>query len=513
MLENAGFNFNKIKNITSAIELGKTIDELTIRKITPNMLDIGSIYFLPEHWKQRTMFLKIVINHWENILQDASLEDTLILPPLKFRENSSKNLELKKIFAAQDIFEEADIINDIVEQNKSRKICIFCPNVTLLNLIRINLIPNLYTEEVTEKFKRIMKIIEMETGEYKHENITVTKQIPQENPEILILAGMNENCNKLSPQSNYWLHNSLRKQLGINIVSDEIIFQNLINSSSEIFITFSKKLNGLNVRKSSLITKFIKDNDIEYMKSAPKIEKKTKLTSLTSAKNFDIDDKISAKSIEMLAKNGLDFYIKNTINLTPFSYDEDKRELRNLCKKLLMEFFSHNKNHLENTMENIADIDFYKFQHCKNIIFWLENNYAFLRNNKNFGLSYECNFKLDNQKDVRIYTDVDLLYGRSLYFFRLFKPKLGTSDIIIGNSFEPMVTALITQKNLGPGSIKELNIFNMHGVGQPPVDVTTIEISDKTIESFEERLRKLLSNNIIDDVDKSEKYKHFKRTQ
>ncbi len=53
----------------------------------------------------------------------------------------------------------------------------------------------------------------------------------------------------------------------------------------------------------------------------------------------------------------------------------------------------------------------------------------------------------------------------------------------------------------------------MHGTGKNPIDVLSIEISDKTIELFEERLRKIMSKCIIDSIKITEKYKHFKRIE
>lgn len=508
LIDNAGFNFDRVQNIKKAIDLAKVIDELILKRISSEMLDIDANYFLAEHWRQRICFLKIVLKHWEKILQEASMKDIPIFQLIEFQEDASQKTKPKKVFEAKNIFEEIEIVNTFVKENKKEKIYIFCPNNTLLKLIRIRLMPDLYLNKTFQIPKDLMEIIDMETEDYIHHNITLTKQIPRQSTDLLIISGMNEN-NNLGEQNAYWMHSSIRKQLGLNVVPEKVIFQHLLSCASEVFITFSSKINGLNTKKSNLITEFI-PTTTQYIQTPMPKQKNKKHPDITL--NFEVE-RVSAKSIELFVENNYDFYVKSAMELHPFSYNNEKRELRFSYKNLVSNFLNARRDELEKTLENIAEVDFYKFQHCKNILSYLENNYGFLKSQNNPNLTYEYDFQINSEKKIKIYTNIDAMLGQKLYFFRMFMPRLKAGDIINGNAIEPLVSSLIVQKNLGLTSVRWLEILDMHGVGRDPIDVLSIEISDKTIELFEERLRKMMSKHIIDGIGTTEKYKHFKRVE
>jgi hypothetical protein len=51
----------------------------------------------------------------------------------------------------------------------------------------------------------------------------------------------------------------------------------------------------------------------------------------------------------------------------------------------------------------------------------------------------------------------------------------------------------------------------MHGLEGNPIDINSIGIDDSTIDFFEERLKNMLKNCVIDTCGKSNRFKHFKR--
>lgn len=498
LISNAGFRFNEVKNIKIAIDLARAVDELKLNHISYNMISTESACFLPEHLKQRIAFLRIIIEHWDGILPGLSAKDVSIL---NLQVSSPKECSsIIGIFETQDIFAEIEAISDIVCKNQYRKICIFCHDSILLKLLRIRFMPEFYKDNYTQT----VEIIDMETGFYGRDNMTITKQLNIPASDILIMAGMNELFSNYSIQSFYWLNGAVRKQLGMPpLTASEIIFQSLIRSAPEIFITFSTKIDGTNVRKNNLINSIVSK---PFVKSfyVPGVRGEKSETIV-----FNVPQRLSAHAIETLAESKYDFYIKYVLGLKPASYNDKQNKLRRLYEDFISCLRVYNQNLLDDTLKAIKNLNFYRYQHCLNILSWVFERY---KNNNccfNSETRYEYTFETESSQSITVYTDIDAFINGKLCFFRLFKPKITANDIINGSACAPMVTALIVQKKLG--CINEIEILDMHGIGQNPVDVLSIEISVKTLEIFEERLRKILSDNIIDTTEKSDRYKHFKR--
>jgi hypothetical protein len=118
-----------------------------------------------------------------------------------------------------------------------------------------------------------------------------------------------------------------------------------------------------------------------------------------------------------------------------------------------------------------------------------------------------CEYELHG---VRLCSEIDMIEGTKMLFFRMFQTKIRVNDIISGKSCAPMVSCLIARKSVGV-NINELQIWDMHGLGEEPVDISHIEVSDETVDFFEGKLKEMLSSCVVNIRGESERYSHFKR--
>ncbi|MDR0630548.1 MAG: hypothetical protein LBF70_00735 [Holosporales bacterium] len=68
-------NLKTIEAVRLAKDLARVIDELNFFKVNLNSLRKEFTYNFPEHWKKRTEFFLIVMNHWPQILQSLDKKD------------------------------------------------------------------------------------------------------------------------------------------------------------------------------------------------------------------------------------------------------------------------------------------------------------------------------------------------------------------------------------------------------------------------------------------------------
>jgi hypothetical protein len=64
-----------IKSVRLAVDLADALDELGLSGIGTRILNPDFSQSFPEHWKRRSKFLAIVMEHWPAILQNLGKVD------------------------------------------------------------------------------------------------------------------------------------------------------------------------------------------------------------------------------------------------------------------------------------------------------------------------------------------------------------------------------------------------------------------------------------------------------
>ena len=287
-----------------AKELAKVIDELNYFGIDQKQLSVDFYQFFPEHWKQRTHFLKIVTELWPLILKEKNKLD--VAPKknqsLYFRgkydclqSNLSKYLSIRDIknkisvLEADDKFQEIDFITDTVKNNPEKTISITIPDKNTYEFLTTRfLIENIDYTSYVESFNRYEEYTDDFTGAL-HEYFSNAK-IPEEDfsklekelieylhheklpkkvsiilpsdlkfcfSDIIFISSLNEDSWRERYLGEYWLHRSIREKLKmIRKDSVEDNFYAAFNNQSEIFLTRSKRSSGISNLKSAILEKF-----------------------------------------------------------------------------------------------------------------------------------------------------------------------------------------------------------------------------------------------------------------
>jgi hypothetical protein len=480
------FNDNKLEEV--AIDLAQAIDELRLCNVNVTRFDdaLDNTDFLAEHWERRAKFLRMVYVNWPQILFEAGLQDCEIFEDINVETNEffGNSPQKPTIFQTYDIFEEADCIFEILRQNREKTVCIVTPN------------------------KTFHKILMERSGEKTH--IVHPRHSRLYEADVVVISNMVEQIWNYGCQGSYWLHDSIRKKLSLrtNAIEkhlNEHIFQYLIHNNKEVFITLPLRIKGSDIQMSKDLYRSILKHKWNILKYTSRNAKHTKPYELKKI-HFRIPEQISAKDVELLATDPYDFYILKCLNLHPVSYSDEPRALRRLYKTFLHGFLEGKKEIAEAALSDIAHIDFYRYQHCRNMYSWLQKNCLFLQEQQNIrNVNYE--YELGG---VRLYADIDMIIEGKVLFFRMFSPKISAHNIMNGKNCAPMVSCLIADRASGI-CINGFQIWDMHGLGEEPIDISNITIGRETLDSFEEMVKGILSNCVVDTCQKSDRYRHFKR--
>jgi hypothetical protein len=478
---------NSRKLEEKATDLAIAIDELQLHNISVGQLSdaIDKANYLAVHWEKRAEFLKILYSNWKNILLGMKLLDCNLFEDINanFEETLRISPSNPTIFQTNDFFEEIDCIADIKEKNRKKTICVVTPDKVFPTLLKA-------------RFGNTILVVH-------------PRNFRESNTDVVILSNMIESIWNYGCQGSYWLHDSIRKSLGLRTSRDEQEFARCVFQYSiykkETFITFPSKIGGANAQSSKILHEYMithKCDPIQWTSRTP-LNK-----SLRDFKEiqFQVPHKISTKDVELLMNDPCDFYISKCLNLHPVAYNEESRALRGLYKILLHGFLSNEQNISETALIDISNIDFYKYHHCKNIYSWLQKNCSFLQEQQHLkGMVYEYEFQ-----GTKLYSEIDLIMGSKMLFFRIFQTKIRANDIVNGKSCAPMISCLIAKKSACI-NINELQIWDMHGLGEEPIDITHIEIGDEILDFFEKKLKETLSDCVVNTRSISERYGHFKR--
>ena len=578
-----------VEAIKLAKDLAYTIDELNRHKITFEKLESEFCALFPEHWQKRTQFLQIITKHWPNILLAEAKTDVQINDKFPYQYHCLSRglcfgLDIKAIknkmnvFEADDIFEESEFIFDIVKENNGKKISIVSPDSDFSELLynrfclddvdifhkfekfdRIKIksffldgdiekcsLPEFtdFYNEIQNEFSifekkfniDIKKIVILLLDFFKHEksfssNISIIKisDIKYCLDDIIILSSLNESAWKSNVCGEYWLHESLRKKIGLRSLEDEkkvIVddFYASFNNISEIYFTRSKKINGIFEQKSSIFTKFEiigqKNNLQVNIKNSNK-----NYCEIAKQKNDHLHvlpNQLSAQSLELLLRDSEGFYAKEVLNLAIRNDHMEQHNFQWLFKKMMYSYFKNDAK-TDCCLNMIKDIDFFGYQKCRNILHWLTDNN--MNNSKSLNnVSGEMIFtfgdSFGDSRQLNIFSYADRIDGSSLIAYKNIASN-SVRDIIYGSKISLLTTCLIA-KNGGfceqKIDINEVQIWSIASSGYEPMDIRKIAISPDVLDTFELRLKDILNdyclqNETINNVQNQayNKYKHFKR--
>lgn len=555
-----------INRIKLAKDLANVIDELNFFKIDLSKLTEEFFYLFPKHWKKRSQFLLIVTKYWSEFLekqkkQDVSFSINPQLDRVINYKTPSPMVDIVKnknisIIETMNIYEEIEYLIDIISKHKDKKVSIISPNpdfskylISNLNLKNIDYvsyvtnekIPNEFIEEVKanfqnvseEDFKKLTKeLSEFAEIEKKPSNLSILniKDISKINSEIIIFTELNELYWKSQESGHFWLHNSLRKKLNLNLDSSYIenLFYIGIEKHTDAYLMRSQKSNGQNIKKSSILAKFeaiAKKEKLNF-----NVDQFQKTKSISNVENLDISIKsdlfrfpldISIRSLELLIKDPYAFYIKEILNLKPAEFDKEKNNLSIAFKNVIRCYFE-DKSNLKSWLNLIKETDFFGYQKSLNILSFLDklNKNPNSKNNilgkikiPRFGINiYGYCDRIEEEKNSSTLIRYQTSSNQSI------------RDIIYGESITLLSICLIAEKQGFPEikkPIRRIQIWNILSLEDDLVISKDIEISEELIMEFENRLfSKLdgyfdLQNEKINCKSPQKqlynKYKHFKR--
>ena len=530
----------------------------------------------PEHWKKRTIFLKIITKYWPEILNEQNKIDVdQNFKKYKYDCSTfglSSGLDLHsiknriKICETDHIYQEIDFATQIMQSNGSKKISLISPDKNfselLTNRLKFeNISYNLHidgcqnSDELSEEFKNevltkfknldqsVLKKLLKELACFEKTDINSNSNVSIIgikdikyiiDSEIIICTSLNEDSWKTRENGAYWLHSSIRKKLNLPINNKKFIeddFFSMFNNMSEIYLTRSKKISGQSTTKSSLLAKFEIRCKKEHINIESIVSKKMDIAKIVppSSPNvlpefFVLPSEINANRLEQLMKDPYSFYAKDVLGLTSNDIDQAKKDFSIAFKSLMRSYFE-DKSKTKPWLDFIKDLDFFGYQKCNNIINWLDENPRQVDTSYNniLGKISWDNFFLD----LYAYCDrIEICNGFSSIIRYQTSFNQFTKEIIYGADSSLMTTCLIASKGGFKeikSPVKDIQIWSIAGTGDDPISIKTLEISQDLIDQFEKRLYETISGyreNSKTMIDltcdkklKNNRYKHFERNE
>ena len=285
-----------VENVKLAKDLANVIDDLNCSKVNFSELAHEFMNFFPEHWKKRTQFLLIVTKYWVEIKKEFNIDDDygfkrcddvslkFAIPPY-----SQELFQKVSIFRCKSIYDEIDLVIQIIQQTTGGKVSIISPNrdfskyLTIrLDAEHINYISccennNLsldfiktirdsfqnYSEMELLQIARELSDVAISDDDIDYANCNVLVLRPMEiykmsQDGIVIYTELNETSWNPSEAGYFWLHSLLRKKLGLS--REESFIENLfyygIKISKRAYLLRASQLDGQNGKKSSILAKF-----------------------------------------------------------------------------------------------------------------------------------------------------------------------------------------------------------------------------------------------------------------
>ncbi|MDR1233633.1 MAG: hypothetical protein LBJ92_00555 [Holosporales bacterium] len=374
-------------------------------------------------------------------------------------------------------------------------------------------------------------------GELGKESITLVTDILHLKHlkfDAVICMSMNEDSWQAFDYNEYWLHQYIRQKIGLpskKIIKKQMenAFYTIINRIEDVFVVRSKRVNGVNLRKSSILAKFemiCKKSNIELTYITSPINKisnhlNTSHKITIQRQNFIIPDRMSVHGLELLMKNPYGFFVRHSLGITSTTATDDQENIPILFRRLMNSYFT-NKDDVTTTLDIIKNLDFFYYQKCMNIIEWLDDQEC---SNPNIIQAYNIRGSII-LKDfgIELYGHLDRAdifeHHASLVFFQAYSPS-STKELLYGDRSSMMSLCLIGMKNGFQEidvPIKEIKILGIANREPDPLSIKTIEISEEIIDGFEERVYEFFrqyteADDILCDIDEkgNNKYWHITR--
>ncbi|MDR1391022.1 MAG: hypothetical protein LBI95_01455 [Holosporales bacterium] len=550
-----------IRCVKLAKDLASIIDELEFVKFDFSEFNAEFHKFFPARWEKRTKLLSVITEYWTNNSRKievkkggAKKEKPEKYTFSNFRQSINKKVSM---IEEENIFTEIDSIIDIMKSNLLKKISIISPNETFsyylsirLGFEKIDYVS--YTKEnndISEKFISDIRSAFQEMGNDANlkriaKELSSFVEIKKEpkmvsifglgisdfpNSDIVILTELNEVHWRPKERGDYWLHSLLRQRLNIdsNFGYVDSLFYRILSTYPRIYMLRSKSSNGQTLKKSSILAKFeaickkehIEIENIPPMKTPSFLQLSHEDIYISSAV-FKKPNKIKAKDIELLLKDSYAFYAKEILQLKATETNQSKKNL-SFMFKCVIEWYSKNRSKLNILLSELKETNFFGYQKCLNILNWLDENDAC----NNFENIFFGEAELqESQIVINGYCDRLKEIKGHLTLVSYQTKSFSAKEITSG--YTSIMPICLIAKNGGfkehNKPIKKIQIWNMSNLGNEPISITEIEISEDLIDDFKKKLTSLFEYYFENkesllklDVAKKlshDRYKHFKRS-
>ena len=356
----------------------------------------------------------------------------------------------------------------------------------------------------------------------KHENSDSNVELVSiSNPgdfdaDIVICANMNVSSWKLRDIGSYWFPYDVRCSLGINNkVNCDSLFCRYLKNCECVYAIRSRKNNGANEIMSPILTKIkVLSKKKEIFLDERYI--KTKLCSKQKIKkndfNFKIPNKISDYSLEILLNDPESFYVKNILNVTPEDFCDNYSKFSNAFQNFIRLFYN-DKEKSEYWLNETKKYDPIGYQKCISAKEWLESRLHIKSYN-----SIDLSAKLSGI-DILIDAHIDRIeFDGSFWKLISFQTSdnISVKDLLYGDRTSLLTKCLIanrSEKYEFARKIHVIQIWSLSSVGNDPISISEIEISEEFLNNFEARLKNSLENLDIHMDPKLgyNKYRYFER--
>jgi RecB family exonuclease len=613
-----------------------SINEIRAAQADPGAIGNDILETLPEHWKRRTLFLKLILTKWDSILEKETnnkiLDDK---SHLNFDEafdehfkyicsSSSCNARIADLvtahggqvfnlddspgestaevtsFEVEDIAQEVVCVLDLIKENRGRPMAVAVTDEYFAELLHRNLrhenieyssyvfdntmylnllaaignarferkkpideiieminIENLNPEEVLvlnkllensihyseftlcefqQFFKEIIKFSAKPMPKVaKTLSIIGIEDLPFCSQETVVLPGTNEERWQSAKMSRHWIHPSVRRHLGLMTteawkMNTEADLMRLFGRVGRIILSRATKAAGALLRPSSIFSRIelkFKLSNHNFKKNfyKPKLNHHNQILSNINPIPFKFPEEISARDLPSLFDAPYTFYARRALNLAGQDKRDDRTHALTLFRSLLASHFDADQKAVDDRLAALENLDLIFYHKCIDAVDWLNRN-RILVGDCVYHSPGEIALNINETNSVKILSRADMImrakgYATLVEFSLKSRPVV--SEILHGSDCSLLMNAMIESRG-GFGILgslpRELQVWSFLCTGENPVEVTSIEISEYTLQSFEERIKALLQKYAKEDKNyflqeamknKSNRYKHLMR--
>jgi hypothetical protein len=236
---------------------------------------------------------------------------------------------------------------------------------------------------------------------------------------------------------------------------------------------------------------------------------------------------INSSDIELLMSDPESFYVKNILNIMSTDFDKKKRYISRILKNTVLDYAKDGTAAAIYRLAPLKSVDYFSYQKGVNIVKWLEfRKFQGTIYSKMFG-----RITVSEEPRIDISGTADIMIDSGEGALSIVKCRTSSApsarDILYGPACECLALCLIARyggfsDGIARG-IDEINVWNLGGAGNSPVSIKTLKISKDVVDSFEERLLKILENRFVNgiwhteealkmSINHSDMYRHFKRS-